>query len=240
VRGRPAPLVFSIGLRYVTPGYFETLRIPILQGRGFTAEDDRGAPGVILINETLARRYFGKEDPIGKETTRGIVVGVVGDVRQVNLDRAASPEIYYPVAQNWSQVAELGMSLLVSTWNAPEASIDAIRGIIRDVNPDLAIFNIKTMDRVVADSLADFTFYLSLIGLFAILALVLALTGIYGVISFIAASRTREFAIRVAVGADSRRILGLIIFKGFYLTAVGLVLGLFITLAAAPLLQNLP
>jgi putative ABC transport system permease protein len=216
------------------------LRIPLLRGRDFTAQDNREAPGVILINETLARRYFGSEDPIGKETTRGTIVGVVRDVRQVNLDRAASPEIYYPVAQNWSQVAELGMSLLVRTQNAPETSIDAIRAIIRDVNPNLAIFNIKTMDRVVADSLADFTFYLSLIGLFSISALVLALTGTYGVISFIAASRTREFAIRIAVGADSGRVLRLIIFKGFCLTAIGLVLGLFMTLAAAPLLQNLP
>jgi len=240
VRGRAAPPVFSIELRYVTPGYFEALRIPLLKGREFTAQDNRDAQGVILINETLARQYFGNEDPIGKQTTRGLIVGVVGDVRQVNLDRAASPEIYYPVAQNWSQVGELGMSLLVSTRNAPEASIDTIRAIIRNINPNLAIFNIKTMDRVVADSLADFTFYLSLIGLFAILALLLALTGIYGIISFIAASRTREFAIRVAVGADSRRVLRLMVFKGFRLTAIGLVLGLFITFAAAPLLQNLP
>src|SRR5262249_30371480 len=134
VRGRAASEVFSIELRYVTPGYFETMRVPLLRGRGFTLEDNREAPGVILINETLARRYFGNEDPVGKETTRGIIVGVVGDVRQVNLDRAASPEIYYPIAQNWSQVAELGMSLLVSTRNAPEAAISATREIIHDVN----------------------------------------------------------------------------------------------------------
>jgi putative ABC transport system permease protein len=240
VRGRAAPPVFSIELRYVTPGYFETLRVPLIKGRGFTAQDNRDAPGVILINEALARRYFGNGDPVGTETTRGLIVGVVGDVRQVNLDRAASPEIYYPIAQNWSQVGELGMSLVVSTRQAPDSSIDAIRGIIRDVNPNLAIFNIKTMDRVVADSLADFTFYLSLIGLFAILALLLALTGTYGVISFMANSRTREFAIRIAVGADSSSVLRLIIFKGFCLTAIGLILGLFITLTVSPLLQNLP
>jgi predicted permease len=240
VRSRIASPVFSIELRYVTPGYFEALRIPVLRGRGFTAQDNRDAPGVILINEALARQYFANEDPIGKATARGLIVGVVGNVRQVNLDRAASPEIYYPVAQTWSQVGELGMSLVVGTRNTPDASVSAIRAIIRDVNPNLAIFNIKTMDRVVADSLADFTFYLSLIGLFAILALVLSLTGTYGVVSFIATSRTREFAIRVAVGADVRRVLQLILFKGFCLTVAGLVLGLFFTVAATPLLQNLP
>src|SRR5204862_5918720 len=114
IRGRtPAPATpLAVELRCVTPGYFQALSVPVLKGRAFTAQDDRGAPGVIVINETLARRYFDGDDPIGTETTRGTIVGVVGDVRQVNIDQPASPEIYYPVAQNWSQVSELGMTLV--------------------------------------------------------------------------------------------------------------------------------
>src|SRR5204863_6568143 len=119
---------FTMELRYVTPGYFQTLGIPIKRGRGFNETDVRGAPRVIVVNETLARIAFPGEDPIGKETTRGTVVGIVGDIRQVNLDRQASPEVYYPIGQNWSQVGELGMSLVVRTTGPPLALVDAIRG----------------------------------------------------------------------------------------------------------------
>jgi predicted permease len=231
---------FTVELRYVTPGYFQALGIPIRTGRGFTARDTRDAPPVILINETLARRSFGGDDPVGAETTRGTIVGVVGDVRQVNIDRPASPEIYYPIAQNWSQVSELGMSLVVSTRDGPDAVIDAVRSVVRDVNPNQAIFNIKTMDRVMADSLSGFTLYLSLMGSFAALALLLASTGTYGVISYAATSRRREFAIRVALGADKARVTRLVLAQGVRLTAIGLGCGLIGALAATPLLGNLP
>lgn len=241
VSGRP-PLspVFPIELRYVTPGYFQALGIPIQKGRGFTAQDNRDVPVVILINEALARRYFGGEDPVGKQTTRGMIVGVVGDVRQVNLDRSASPEIYYNIVQNWSQLSELGMSLVVGSRDRPERLIDAVRSVIREVNPDLAIFGIKTMERVIADSLSDFTLYLWLMASFAVLALLLASTGTYGVISYIATSRIREFAIRVALGADKARVTRLVVGQGLRLTAIGLGLGVCGALAAAPLLQDLP
>src|SRR5438128_6547001 len=109
------------------------------------------------------------------------------------------------------------MSLVVSTRDRPEASIDPIRSIIRDVNPNLAIFNVKTMDRVVADSMADFTLYLSLMASFAVLAMVLALTGTYGVISYSATSRMREFAIRVAIGAGRQEVMRLVLTQGIRL-----------------------
>jgi len=144
---------------------------------------------VILINETLARRYFGSADPIGTVMNRGTIVGVVGDVRQVHLDRPASPEIYFPIAQNWSQVSELGMTLIVSTYDRPDALIDPVRSVIRDVDPNQAVFSVKTIDRVIADSLADFMLFLLLIASFAALALVLASTGTYGVIDYIATAR---------------------------------------------------
>ena len=241
VRGRPPVTpVFPIQLRYVTPGYFEALGIPIVKGRGFTDRDEQGATPVILINETLARRYFGDDDPTGQVTTRGAIAGVVRDVRQQHLDRPSVPELYYPVAQNWSQLSDLGMTLVVASRERPEALTGPVRAIVREVNPDLAIFNVRTMDRVVDDSLSDFTLYLSLIAGFAGLALVLALTGTYGVIAYLASARTKEFAIRSALGADAGRVMRLVLGRGVVLTGLGLATGLAAALIAAPLVNGLP
>ena len=239
-RGRPPERrVFPIELRFVTPGYFRALGIPV-RGRAFTDRDDRHAPIVILINETLARKSFPGEDPIGKTTTRGTIVGVVGDVRQANLDRPSVPELYTAIAQNWSQLSELGLTLVVNTSDRSERVIDPVRGVVRDVNPNLAVFRIKTMEAVVADSLADFTIYLTLIAAAAGLALVLATTGTYAVISHIAAARTREFAIRVALGADRARVIRLVISQGARLAIIGLGLGVFGAFTTGRLLQGAP
>ena len=241
VRGRvPLSPVFPIGLRYVTPDYFRTLGIPIRRGRAFTTGDTRSAPPVILINETLARRYFGDADPTGTATTRGTIIGVVGDIHDVSLDRPAEPELYYPIAQNWSQVSDLGMSLLVRTEGRPEALIDPVRNVVRQVNPDQAILNVKTMAQVVSESLAELTLFLALIASFAGLALVLAVTGTYGVIAHVATSRTREFAIRSALGADRGQVTRLVLAQGLRLTVVGLILGVATSIVAAPLLRDLP
>jgi putative ABC transport system permease protein len=239
-RGRPPERrEFPIELRFVTPGYFRALGIPV-RGRAFTDRDDGHAPFVILINETLARKSFPGEDPIGKTTTRGRIVGVVGDVRQATLDRPSVPELYTPIAQNWSQVSELGLTLVVNTTDRSERVIDPVRGIVRDTNPNLAVFRIKTMEAVVADSLADFTIYLTLIAAAAGLALVLATTGTYAVISHIAAARTREFAIRVALGADRTRVMRLVLAQGARLAIVGASLGAFGAFTAGRVLQSLP
>jgi putative ABC transport system permease protein len=240
-RGRaPQSIQFPIELRFVTPGYFRALGIPLHTGRAFTADDDRDARGVILINETLARRYFGGEDPVGQDTNRGTIVGVVGDVRQANIEESASPEIYFPMAQNWSQLSELGMTLVVSARDRPEPLVDAVRSVIRSVNPNLAVFNVKTMERVIADWLSRFIIFLWLIAVFAALALLLASTGTYGVISYVASSRTREYAIRIALGADRGRVTRLILGEGLRLTVIGLSIGLSLGFAVAPLLRVMP
>lgn len=241
VRGRPARAQeFSIELRYVTPGYFEALGIPIRRGRGFTHADNADAVPVIVINETLARRAFPGEDPIGLVTTRGTIVGTIADVRTVNLDLPAMPEVYYPIAQNWSQVSDLGMTLVVRTRDRPEPLIDAIRSTIRAVHPEQAIFGIKTMETVVEESLSAFTLSLSILSAFAILAIVLALSGTYGVISYLASSRAREFAIRVALGAGRGRVIRFVLGQGLTLTGLGLVVGVCGALAAAPLFGAAP
>jgi predicted permease len=242
VRGRGAPTTppYQIELRYVTPGYFDALGIAIRRGRSFTATEDSSTTPVILINQTLARRAFGDEDPIGKETTRGMIVGVVDDVRQVNLDQESRPEIYYPAAQNWSQVNELGMTLVVRT-NGPVAGVvEPVRTLIRQIDPNQAVFNVRTMERVVADSLSEFTLYLYLMALFAVIALLIALTGTYGVISYVATSRMREFAIRIALGADAGRVTRFMLQKTALLVALGIAVGAAAAMTAAPLLANLP
>jgi putative ABC transport system permease protein len=236
----PSTTVFEVEIRYVTPGYFRALGIPV-RGRAFLDSDDRTAPPVMMINETLARLIFPGEDPIGKLTERGAaIVGIAGDVRQLNLDLPARPEIYTPIAQNWSQLSELGLTLVVSAGDRAATIVDPVRAIVRDVNPNLAVFRIKTMDAVVEDSLDNFTVYLSLVAVAAVLALILAATGTYAVISHLAAARTREFAIRVAVGADRARVIWLVIGQGLRLAAIGLTVGLFGALASGRLLAGLP
>jgi predicted permease len=242
VRGR-SPLEgppFTFDLRYVTPGYFEAIGMPLRRGRGFTSTDTRDAPPVIVINQTLARRVFQDDDPVGQSTTRGTVVGVVGDIRNVNLDQETLPEVYYPIAQNWSQLTELGMTLVVRTVGPPTAIVDAVRGAVHAVNPNEAIFDVKTMDRVVDESLSAFTLYLRLMVLFAVLAFGLALTGTYGVMSYAAGSRAREFAIRVALGANRPAVMQAVFRHGLLVTGFGLALGVGLAIVTSPLLRALP
>lgn len=243
VRGRAVedqPPPFSMELRYITPGYFQALGIPVVKGRGLTDRDTRDAPPVIVMNETLAQRYFGSADPIGAQTTRGTIVGVVADVRQIDLDRPAVPELYYPMAQNWSQLADLGMSLVVRTHERPEAIIEPVRALVREVNPNLAIFNIRRMDQVLSDSLWDLNLYLWLIGLFAGLALLLAAIGLYGVISYSVAIRGREWAVRLALGSDPAALARLVLRRGLFLCCIGIMIGVLGTLAFGLALPNLP
>jgi predicted permease len=222
-------------LRYVTPGYFQTLGVPLLKGRGFDSRDAPDSMRVTLVNDTVARRYFPNEDPIGKHTNRGTIVGVVGDVRQVGLDQPPAAEFYFPLAQS----PVYGVSLVVSGQMPATAMAGAVREAIRQVNPNQALFNVKPMDRVVADSLSNLNLYFSLLGLFAGLALLLAVAGIYGVISYTVTARTREFGIRLALGASSRRVLGLVVGRGAILVGLGLVLGAASALALTRLLKAL-
>jgi putative ABC transport system permease protein len=163
----------------------------------------------------------------------------VGNVRTAGLDRPAEPEVYYPAAQNVAMTSDIGMSLIVRTAASPERTTAAVRSAVREVNPNLAIFNVKTMEQVLADSLWELNLYRWLIGLFAALALVLAAIGLYGVISYNVTSRTREFALRLALGSEPvglvRRLLG----RAAALTGAGLAAGIVAALAVTPSLRNL-
>jgi putative ABC transport system permease protein len=231
------------GLRYVTPGYFRALGIPVQRGRGFTDGDTETAPKVILVNEALARRYFSGEDPVGIELDRGRIIGVVGDVLQAGLDRPAAPELYYPAAQNVTMAPDIGMSLIVRAAAGrgnPGLLPDAIRTAVHGVSPTLAIFNVRTMDQVLADSLWEVNLYRWLIGLFAALALALAAVGLYGVLSYSVTSRLREFALRMALGSEPGALSRLILGRALRLAVAGLAAGLALVLAVAPIARTLP
>jgi predicted permease len=203
-------------LREVTPGYFRALGIPLRAGRLFTDRD----PGAV-VNEALVRQYFPGEDPIGRILDRGTIIGVVGDVRQ-SLRLPSEPEIYRPLAQTSYSAA----TLVVSSRTPPEALAGSLRAAIRDVNPNQAVFNVRTMDDVIAASHPELDLYLRLIGLFAGLAFALAMAGIYGVISYATAARRKEFGIRLALGADGGRLVRLVLAQGGMLIGTGLAIGI--------------
>jgi putative ABC transport system permease protein len=227
-------------LRYVTPGFFKAIGVPVLRGRTFTESDAEGAPSVVVINEALATEYFPNEDPVGRILDRGAIIGVVGSVRDSGLDQPVEPTIYYAAAQNVAMVTDIGFSLVVHTVNRPETSTDAVRAAVREINPNLAIFNVRTMERVVGDSLWGLNLYLGLIGVFATLALVLAAMGLYGVIAYNVTSRMREFAVRLALGSEPTLLARLVISRALRLAAIGLVAGIVVTLTLSPLVQILP
>jgi putative ABC transport system permease protein len=223
IPGRAEP--FLTELRYVTPGYFRAMGIPLRRGREFTDRDVTPLPLVIVVNETLARQYFPDRDPIGVKTDRGPIVGVVGDVRPLKLSDAPVPIIYYAMAQNFAQIRGNGSTLVVSG-NVPVGTLTAgIRNAVREVLPDQAIFRISTMSDVVSESLATPRLYTWLIGLFAGTGVLLAVAGIYGVVSYLVTLRSREFGIRVALGAGAGNVVWLVVRRGMAVVALGLVIG---------------
>jgi putative ABC transport system permease protein len=224
-----------VELRVVTPSYFRTMGIPILRGRELNTQDEKDSTDVALINQTAARNYFPNEDPIGRKTNRGVIVGIVADVRQEGLDQPAAAELYQALAQH----PQIAMTLAVRSQLPPDAMTGAVREAIRRVDSLQAIFNVKSMNRVIADSLQQWNLYSWLLGLFAALALVLAMAGIYGVISYAVTARTQEFGIRLALGADGSRLLRLVLSHGAVLIALGLIVGAAGAVALTRLLKSL-
>jgi putative ABC transport system permease protein len=216
----------------VTPGYFEALGIPILAGRNLSEHDRTARPRAIIINEALARQHFRDQDPIGKATDRGVIVGMIRDVRQAGLDRPVVPEIYDTLGPSAGIASDIGMSLVVRTAGAPETILNDVRQVVRDINPELAIFNVRTMDQIVADSLWELNLYRWLIGLFAALALLLATVGLYAVINYNVLVRTRELAVRLAMGSPPSDLARSVIMRGAMLAVLGIALG---ALIAVPL-----
>ncbi|HEY6308255.1 MAG TPA: ABC transporter permease [Candidatus Angelobacter sp.] len=222
-------------LRYaVTPGYLETMRIPIRRGRLLDAHDTAGAPKVVLINQSLASRKFPGQEPVGKRVCVrcdvgpnrpwATIVGVVSDVRQVSLEASDVDAVYLPTTQWYWADEEL--SLVVRTRGDATALAPAIRKAIWSVDKDQPIVRIATMDRLVAVSAAERHFALIIFEAFALVGLVLAATGIYGVLAGSVSERMRELAVRSALGASRGNILALVVRQGMTLAGLGVVIGL--------------
>ena len=217
-------------IRIASPGFFAALGIPIRRGRDFTEQDGLGTEPLVVVNEALVNAHFKGRDPIGQQLT-GLggspmrIIGVVGDVRQAGLDRAPLREVYFPY--NSPQIGWMSsMSLVIKTRVDPESVIPAVNQAVRAIDPNQPVYRVNTMEQVISQSLSTRRLNLWLLGVFAGVALLLSAAGLYGVISFLVTQRTREIGIRMALGAEARDVLGLMMRKGAGLIAAGIVLGL--------------
>jgi putative ABC transport system permease protein len=239
IEGRPALAPSDLpNTNYyaVTPDYFRAMGIRLVRGRVFTAQDDAKAPRVAIINETMARQHFPNEDPIGKrinitngpDTWREII-GIVGDIKQYGVDKATSSQSYEPFAQ----VPFSSLNVVIRTNGPPTALLGAIRPTVYAVDKDQPIGTIRPLEEIMADSIARQRFAMTLLTVFSLVALVIAAVGIYGVMAYSVVQRTGEFGIRMALGAQQRDVLRLVLTQGGKLIGLGLIIGLAATLAAS-------
>ena len=237
----------SANVRNVTSEYFQTIRIPLLKGRYFSEQDKRGDVGAAIVNETFAKRYFTNNDPIGKrikdlgvnqdegDPKQYEIIGVVGDVHHNSLTRSATPELYLPHQQNswpWG-------NFLVRTTNDPAALTRSFTDVIRSTDKTVPVTRVRPLTEAISDTISQPRFYALLFGLFGATGLLLTLTGIYSVISYTVSNHTREIGIRMALGAQGRDVLKLIVGKGLLLTLIGIGIGLLGALGITRVMQTL-
>ena len=242
---RPAGEEFDVDLYIVTPAYPQTMAIPLLQGRALTEQDSETTPLVALINETMAGEMWPGQDPIGKRIKFPgseknpqpwrTVIGIVAGVKQYALDRKGPMQIYLPEAQFPTRF----MTLVVHTSSDPQSLIAAVRNQIHEMDKDQAVYNIATMEQLLADSISLRRFSTILLMSFAGVALMLAGIGIYGVISYSVTQRTHEIGVRMALGASRRDIIHLVVRQGMAMTLAGVGIGLVATFALTRVMETL-
>jgi len=230
----------------ISPDYFRATGIPLLEGRYFTERDVAGAPAVTIINKALARRYWPGESPLGKRIEVASnkqwlsVVGVVGDVKRQGLEAETEPGYFTPHLQPPAgRHLHSGWNLVVRTASDPMSLAAAVQREVWAVDKDQPVTNIQTLEQVISDSIAPLRFRTLLLGLFAVVALVLATVGIYGVMAYAVTQRTHEIGIRMALGAQQRDVLKLVIGQGMRLALIGIALGLLAASALTRLVKSL-
>jgi predicted permease len=228
--------------RIVSPGYFRTMRIPLLKGRYFDEHDRKGEPEVVIIDEALAERFWPHEDPVGKRLQRGNntgswrkVVGVIRDAKQYSAEKEPPITVYYP----FEQYVARNMYLLVRTSSDPSSMTGAITKEIQTLDTELPVFDVNTMEQRLYDSLARRRFSMLLLGIFAAVALLLATIGIYGVMTYWVNQRTHEIGIRMALGAQPRNILRLVIRQALMMVSLGIAIGLACAFALTRIMSSL-
>ena len=249
VDGRPEPPPArqpSLDVAIATPGFFRAMGTAIVRGRGFTASDDAQAPQVVLLSEAAVRRHFADEDPIGKRITLGLgrgrgrraggeVVGVVRDVRRRGLAKESPPEIYLPYAQYPVQ----SMALVLRSDVPPRSLAASAERVVHELDPELPVARVATLEELVARSISEPRFYTLLLGAFAASSLFLAALGLFGVMSYAVAQRTRELAVRMALGARQQALQRLVLREAALLGAAGLAIGLAAALVVSRTLSTL-
>jgi putative ABC transport system permease protein len=254
VEGEPTPTPGQepvADLRFVSPGYLDTMKIPILQGRSFTPQDRRDSPFVVIVGQQLARKHWHNESPIGKriqmqwaELVNGkvsplqisaTVVGVARDIREQGFESEPGDILYWPMRQlPWNPVY-----MVVRSSADPAALSAGVRQAVESIDPDQPVYAVATMESLLARSIAQRRFSMALLSLFSILALVLASVGIYGVLSYTVSQRTQEIGIRMALGSARTGILRLIVGEGMRLSVLGLAVGLLLAFVLAKLIASL-
>lgn len=233
----------SADIRVIDSHYFETMGVPLRAGRGFVETDTAAAPRVMVINETLARRFWPGEDPIGRQITMkdwgppltGEIVGIAGDVKADGLDSESGPMIYWP----YPQFPVIFNTIVVRTEGDPLLLAGAVKNQIWSVDPNQPVASVATMEQVLAGSVAPRRFNTLLLGIFAAVALALAAVGIYGVISYAVSQRTHEIGIRVALGAQGSDVIKLVVGQGMALAVTGVGLGLAAAVSLTRLMSTL-
>lgn len=229
----------------VSPDYFKTMMIPVVRGREFDDRDVKESQKVAVINETLARKYFSGEDPIGKRITTDdepysaeswlTIVGIVGDTKPRSLESEPAAEMYMP----FSQATQPFLALMIRTAGDPGSVASAVRGQVLEMDKNQPVYGIRTLDTILSESVATPRFRTLLMGIFAVVALILAAVGIYGVISYSVTQRTHEIGIRMALGATRGDVLRLVVGQGLTVALIGVTIGIIASIFLTRLLSNL-
>ncbi|HEU4387623.1 MAG TPA: FtsX-like permease family protein, partial [Blastocatellia bacterium] len=234
-------------MRWASPDYFRTMEITLVDGRDFSDGDVEGTQPVAVVDETFARRVYPNESPIGKRIKRGgpnstrpwkTIVGVVRQVRNQRLDSTSLPQAYFPVFQEADEMFNLSFALRARS-GEPLALAPSVRAAVASVDRDQPVFDVKPLSQIVADSISMRRLSLLLLCVYAVVAVLLAASGIYGVMAYAVAQRTHEIGIRMAVGAQAGDVLRLVLVEGLKLTSAGVAVGCLAGMGLMRLLMKL-